>query len=161
MFPLCTHHKQGKWEQSCSTELKCALGVPSRCSYYGALCSAFQSSEECVSERRTFAPFYRSAVQCIELIVFIWLLPEASSEQRWYSLLGLRKRVPTDGGKVDLASAACRGTQSKSSLYTKFRSPRYASANVEARRRRKLPKSETRRCECGPGRRAFSTNQTD
>lgn len=85
MFPLCTHHKQGKWEQSCSTELKCALGVPSRCSYYGALCSAFQSSEECVSERRTFAPFYRSAVQCIELIVFIWLLPEASSEQKWYS----------------------------------------------------------------------------
>lgn len=103
MFPLCTHHKQGKWEQSCSTELKCALGVPSRCSYYRALCSAFQSSEECVSERRTFAPFYQSAVQCIELIVFIWLLPEASSEQKWYSLPGLRRRVPTDGGKVGLA----------------------------------------------------------
>lgn len=71
MFPLCVCYKREKWKQSCNADLKCALGVLSRCSYYGALSSAFQSTEECVTERWTFAPSIKVLYNPSELIVFI------------------------------------------------------------------------------------------
>lgn len=101
MFPLCARYKQRKWEQSCSAELKCALGVLSRCSYYSTLFPAFQSAEGCVTERWTFGPLYQSAVQCLELIVFnlgsslVKLLPE-----RIQCVTVLNQEVALDGGTI-------------------------------------------------------------